>query len=422
MRDAMNQYMPGGRLPTSSPTFGYNTSADLQGRANNFVAPFSDPSLQAFSATEAAFGQQQPIMNAGVGLTLAGSGNAGQLQGGPDGWTTDPNTGQAVYQDYNTGIGRYMDPFVGNVIGTGLGFLDTARQRAGLATNNDSIAKGSFGGTRQAVRNSLDDTAFAAQAENLINTNLNNAFTSAQGQYNTGFTQGQQALQYNQSTQAQDLARRLTAGAQLTNQAAADQQITGNDINALRNVGQSIESQDQARRDAARASQLQDQTWGLSVAQMLAGLGPPPSSTTSGSTSAGSGSIWGSALGAGATILGAMLSDEKAKKSVKMANPEDSLAEIRKLVPVKFQYNTAGRAAGGAPGERTGFMAQDLEKATGKENPTGPGGFQHVDVSEHLGRLTHAVAALEQRTRGLSLYNTKGGKPAAKGDQAAEAA
>src|SRR5262249_5605437 len=153
---------------------------------------------------------------------------------------------------------------------------------------------------------------------------------------------------------------------QLTNQAAANQQITGRDIDALNNVGNQIMQQDQAGRDAARASQLQDSTWGLSVAQMLAGLGPPPSSTTTGSTSAGAGSIWGSALGAGATILGAMLSDEKAKKNVKMADPEDSLAEIRKLVPVKFEYNKAGQEAGGAPGERTGFMAQDLQKASGK--------------------------------------------------------
>jgi Chaperone of endosialidase len=401
MQGAMGQYMPNGQLPSSAPQFDYNTNGGLQTSGSNFVAPFSTPTLQAFGATEASYGAQQPTMDAAKGLTAMSAGPAGQTQGGPDGWSTNAN-GQAQYQDYSTGVGKYMSPFVSGVIDTGLGFLDTARQRANMATDSDSISKGSFGGTRQAVRDSLDDTAFAAQAQNLISSNLQSGFTAAQNQYNTGFGQGQQALQYNTGIDQANRAALGAAGLQLGNQAQQNQQITGNDINALGNVGSQIQSEDQAQRDAARAAQLQDNTWGLQVASSLEGLGPPPSSTTNTNQNVSSGSIWGSLGSAAASGLGAMAmaSDERVKTDIKDASPEDSLAEIRKLIPKSFKYAPAAQASLGVPGgRRTGFMAQDLERATGKPAPE-MGGVKHVDLHEHIGRLTAAVHALDAKMQG----------------------
>lgn len=400
MQSVMNTYMPGGQLPTSSPEFDYNSSPELQQSGQNYTAPFSTPTQQAFAATEANFGAQQPTMNMAKGLTMAGAAPAGQFQGAPDGWSTGAN-GEAQYQDYETGINKYMSPFVGGVINTGLDFLNTARQRQNLDTDNNSVVKGSFGGTRQAVRRSLDDQGYAAQAQKLITDNLNTGYNNAQGQYNTGFTQGQQALGYNTGVAQGNRAAVSGAGAQLGQQAMQNQQLTGNEINALGNVGSQIEAKDQAQRDAARAAQLQSETWGLNIAQAAAGFTPPPSSTTT--KSVPSSSIWGTAAAAGANMgAAAMLSDERAKTNVEDAKPEDALAEIRKLKPKRFEYTGFAQKELGAPaGRRTGFMAQDLEKATGERNPEVGHGMQGVDIGAHVGRLTAAVAALDAKLRDI---------------------
>lgn len=396
MSGAMQQYMPGGQLPTSAPTFDFNSNPGLQALGAQYTAPFSQPTLQAFGATEANYGAQQPTLNAAKGLTLGSAADAGQGQAAPEGWQTDQN-GQAKYQDYASGIQRYMSPYVNDVIGTGLGFLDQARQRANLDTTNNSIARGSFGGTRQAVRQSLNDTAFAAQAQNLITGNLQHAYEGAQNQYNTGFGQGQEALKYNLGMDQVNRQARLAAGGQLGGLAKTNQDITGGDINALANVGGQIEAKDQAQRDAARAAQLQNNTYGLNIAQALAGFAGPPSSTTSNNVSGSS--IWGSAGGAGLGALAAFFSDKRAKKKLRKADPEESLAAIRKLRPRTFEHTDDAKMHGAPGGRRTGFYAHDLEDATGQPSPTMPGGYKGVDMAEHIGRLTHAVQALDQQMR-----------------------
>lgn len=395
MTAAMNQYMPGDQLPEHAPTFDYNNNAELQQTGANFVAPFSEPTRQAFAATEANYGAQQGTMNAGKGLTAQASGGAGQFQGAPDGWTTNAN-GEASYQDYETGIQRYQNPYTEQVINTGLGFLDTARQRANLDTTNNAIAAKSFGGTREAVRKNLNDTAFGAQAGKMISEGLDAGYKNAQGQYNTGFGQGQQALGYNTGVAQADRAAKLAAGGQLGDMALKNQQLVGNDINALGAVGGQIEQKDQAMRDMSRAAQLQDDTYGIQIAQSLAGMGAPPSSTTT--QSGGGGGIWGQLGGGLLSGLGSLfMSDEGAKSHVEDADPDDALKEIRALRPKKFRYNALGKEAGAPRGQRTGFMAQDLEKATGKPAPRAAGGFKHVDMVEHIGRLTQAVQALDAK-------------------------
>ncbi len=380
MDSATAQYMPGGVLP--------------QGHAS--TAPFSDPSLQAFSATEANYGAQQPTMDAAKSLTAASAGPAGQEQGPADGWGTNPD-GTAQYQDFATGVSKYMNPFVGDVINNGLGFLDTARQRQNLSTNNDSVAKGSFGGTRQAVRNSLDDQSYAAQGEKLISDNLNSGYDKAVGQYNTGFGQGEQALAANTGIEQGNRAAVGAAGKQLGDQAQQNQMITGNDINALGSVGGQIEAKDQAARDA----EANNYGYGLTVASALEGLGPPPSSTSQSSTSVPSGVIWGNigASAAGAAAGALARSDEQSKTRVEEADPHDALREIRKLAPKKFEYTQHAQATGSPAGRRTGFMAQDLEKATGRQAPRDATGYKAVDVADHLGRLTQAVQALDAKMR-----------------------
>lgn len=383
-QSAIDQYMPNGQLP--------------QGKAS--VSPFSVPTEQAFAATEANFGAQQPTMDAAKGMTAGASGGAGQFQGAPDGWTTGPD-GQAHYQSFDEGVNKYMNPFTNDVVNQSIHDLGYARDRADLTTDNDSVAKGSFGGTRQAVRGSLNDKDYVNAVGKVSSDERQAGFKGATDQYNQQFTQGQQALGYNTGVSQANRAALLSSGKQLGDQAAQDQQITGNDINALGAVGGQIEAKDQAARDA----EVANQNYGLSVASSLEGLGPPPSSTAHTDNSVSSGSIWGSvgaaaAQGAGTAV---MMSDERAKTNVSDADPHDALAEIRKLAPKKFEYTDFAKTHAGAPeGPRTGFMAQDAERASGQPAPVGPGGFKHVDIAQHLGKLTQAVQALDQKMRGKS--------------------
>jgi hypothetical protein len=382
---ATAQYMPGGQLP--------------QGHAS--VAPLSTPTLQAFGATEANYGAQQPTMDYAKDLTAGSAGPAGQVQGSSDGWTTGAD-GQAHYQGFNAGVNRYLDsssPFTTGVIDQSVHDLGYARDRANLSTDNDSVAKGSFGGTRQAVRNALNDKDYANAVGKVTSDERLAGYTAATGQYNTGFDQGGKALTYNTGVAQANRTAAAGAGKQLGDQAGQNQLLTGNDINALGNVGGKIETQDQAARDAAATNA----NYGLTVASSLEGLGPPPNSTANTDSKVSSGSIWGSiggaaAQGAAGTL---MLSDERAKTGVESADPHDSLAEIRKLKPKKFEYTDFAQAHAGAPsGARTGFMAQDMERATGKPAPQGAAGFKSIDTQQHLMRLTQAVQALDEQMRG----------------------
>lgn len=395
LKGAMNRYMPGGQLPTSRPEFDFNTNPEMQTRGEHFVAPFSADTYNAMDATRARFGEAGSNMAEAMDWTRASGQGAGMFQGAPDGWTVGDD-GVARYQSYEEGINRYMNPFTDRVINQGITDLKYARDRLGVSTDNDTVGKGSFGGTRQAVRQGVGDRGYLDASERMISGNLLQGYKEAAGQYNTGFEQGQKALNYNTGVEQADRDAQARAGVTLGQQAAADQQLWGNDINALGSVGGMIEGRDQMVRDKAWEDVMGDETYGLDIAGALSGLTPPPSSTTTSKSKPG-GSIWGT-IGSAAAQAGAtaLLSDERAKENVKDADPEDALAQIRKLIPKSFEYTPLARTSAGAPaGRRTGFMAQDLEKATGKASPTGPGGFKHVDVNEHIGRLTQAVQALD---------------------------
>lgn len=401
MQSAMKRYLPNGELPTSAPTFDWNANPELRASGANFISPFSGQSQQAFDATAEGFGAHKPTMDVAKGMTMASAGPAGQFQGAPDGWSTD-DQGNAVYQDFATGVERYSSPFTKAVIDRGIKDLNYARERADVATNNDSVAKGSFGGTRQAVRGAINDRSYGDAAERLITTNRQAGFDRAVDQYNQGFGQGQQALNYNLGKSQSDRDAVARAGTTMAGMAETNQRLLGNDINAMRTVGQTIEDKDQAMRDAARAAQLQDDTYGLGIASTVAGLGPPPSSTTNTENRVSSSSIWNS-IGAAAAAGGTqalMMSDEDAKEGMRDADPEDALAQLRKLKPKRFEYTDVAQMHGAPEGRRTGFTAQDMEKATGEAAPMGPGGFKHVDMPDLLGRLVHAVQALDAKVRG----------------------
>lgn len=128
-------------------------------------------------------------------------------------------------------------------------------------------------------------------------------------------------------------------------------------------------------------------------------------------------------LGVGAGVLGALLSDEDAKKNVtpttdvssvlaKLKGPakqtttvEQVLAKVR---PVRFDYK--GEADGG---NRVGVIAQDLEKTPLKEVvQEGPTGLKQIDAAQLTGGNTAMILELAQMVIDMrkELQNLKGAK------------
>lgn len=111
----------------------------------------------------------------------------------------------------------------------------------------------------------------------------------------------------------------------------------------------------------------------------------------------------GAAGGGLGGVLGALafLSDEAAKTNIKEKDPLETLEEITSLKPITYEYTPEALALGAAPGVRTGFTAQDLEKATGEKLPK-VGGFKTVDIPDMIGKLVLSVMGLDQKINALA--------------------
>ena len=110
----------------------------------------------------------------------------------------------------------------------------------------------------------------------------------------------------------------------------------------------------------------------------------------------------GAALGAAGSIIGAF-SDERTKEHIEDVNPEKVLSAFSKIEPKSYDYKEEVRARYPdmtAPGRRTGFMAQDYERAFGTKTRE-VDGIKTIDLPEIMGQLVVAVNGLEKRTRGL---------------------
>lgn len=113
----------------------------------------------------------------------------------------------------------------------------------------------------------------------------------------------------------------------------------------------------------------------------------------------GGGAAAGGGLG---SVLGALafLSDEAAKTNIEKKDPLEALEEIKSLTPITYDYTPEAIALGAPEGRRTGFTAQDLEKATGEELKE-VGGFKTVDIPDMIGRLALALIGLDQKVEQL---------------------
>lgn len=94
-----------------------------------------------------------------------------------------PLTGSAA-QLNGSDISNYMNPFTSQVTDTTLSDLDRARRMSLVDNSATATRSGAYGGTRQAVADSLTNESFgrtaASTLANLNNTNYNTALTAAQ--------------------------------------------------------------------------------------------------------------------------------------------------------------------------------------------------------------------------------------------------
>lgn len=391
--DFRSHYAPGGQWasgPTTDPT-----SAASQARANQLIAPQSQDTQDAYANVRSGIGAWQPGMDAARSAIATGMQPTGQkidFQGG--GWSTGSD-GKAVFntQDaYDSAYNQYTD----QVLDHTLSRLGDVYGQQKLASTDAALKAGSFGGSRQAVQSSLDADNYLRNVSETSANAYSNAHKDALSQIQALYGMGSGAVGANNALDAANADRSMAGGKALSDLETTIGQMRAGDANALASIGQHQQDYEQAKRDA-----VMDEAWKLfqTPADLMGKAmgGASGLNTTTQSQSGGTGSML---LGAGLQGLGMFFSDERAKKDKRTVDPSDALKELRQLTPQAYSYTDDAQALGAPAGERTGFMAQDLEAATGQPSPEMPGGYKGVDIAEMIGKLTHAVLALDAKVTG----------------------
>ena len=382
------------------------TNAADHDAGSALTAGFNGDQQRGFQGVRDNVGSWKPnLATATNAASNIASGTIGQKQGLGTGWSTGAD-GKANFMDYNNeNIGKLQNPYNQQVINNGMNQLEMGRQRAVLGDAEAADGAGAFGGSRDGIQRGVTNTGFGVQEGNFLGNQLQSGFNNATQRYDALKGQGQAALGANQNVDQATASTRLAGSSQLAGLSAQQQQLTGTDNSQLQQVGGMEQQQDQNVINAGAAEKEKRFYQDATTAAIGKGLMPAPSTTTNSNStqSVGSGAIFGSLAGAASSALPVLfgLSDETSKTNIKKVDPNDSLDEIRNLAKsgsYTYEYKPEVQASMGVPGgKRTGFMAQDLEKATGKPAPRIGGGYKGVDITEHLGRLTHAIAALDQK-------------------------
>ena len=307
---------------------------------------------------------------------------------------------QASGPNYNwSNVSQFMSPFQQGVIDQGVTEIgrDLTDQR--LQNQSRAAQAGAFGGARHGVVDSESQRTAANTLSNFVGQQLNTGFDKAVDQYNTDFSQGNAAKAQNFS-QANSLAQLLAN----LGQQKQTQQIAAGD--AQLKFGNVKTAQEQAQKDNAyEKGYLDKRSYPMEIYERLAAINAMQpinrtSTTTGTNTSKESGGWLGPVLGAVGNI--AMASDERAKENIEDVDPEKILGAFSEITPKTYTYKQEILDALPdltRPGTRTGFMAQDLERAFNKKSGPTVRGVKTVDIAEVMGNLVIAVGALERRTR-----------------------
>ena len=344
--------------------------------------------------TDAGSSYQPYIQRADQTATQANAGNQATGVNGPN---------------YSLGnISQYMNPFAQGVIDQGVTEIGRNLTNQRLQNQSSAAQAGAFGGARHGVIDSESQRTAANTLQNFVGQQLNTGFNQAVGQYNTDFGQNLQANAANNAAKAQNFGQAQSLSQILANLGQQNQQQQLAAGNAQLNLGNVMTAQDQAQKDNAYEKGYIDQRgYPMDIYERLAAINamqPVNRTSTSTGTQKTSGGWLGPAIGAVGSMIAA--SDERAKENIADVDPEEVLGAFAQVKPKSYTYKKEVlEALPGltAPGPRTGFMAQDLERAFGKKSGPDVLGVKTVDMAEVMGNLVAAVTGLERRTRGLKV-------------------
>lgn len=208
---------------------------------NAFVAPINATQQGAIDQIQGAGSTLQPYLDAGTGMTAAGSGAVGRLSSGQ--------------------INEYMSPYISNVLDTTMAQLRQQQQMDASGQIGNAIRSGAFGGDRAgiaaAVLANQQGMAAGQTAANILNQGYGQAVSTAQSQ---------------QGVEAANLDRLRAGGSQIANLGALGTNTALAAGQAGLAAGTLEQQTDQAGKQALYNQFLQQQGYPFQVAQFLANI------------------------------------------------------------------------------------------------------------------------------------------------------
>ena len=289
-----------------------------------FVAPLTPTQYAGIGNTNAAAGMAQPYFQAGTGFALAGA---------------QPVNAQPL------DISRYMNPYLGTVLGSTEALVNQQNQQAMSGQTGNAMSQGYFGGDRSGIASAVLQGQQMLQGGQLYSgiasDAFNQAMAAAQQQQGVGLGAGQAnraAIQ-----QAAEMLAGLGTGAQGAALQGAQAQL---------GAGQMEQQTAQAGKTALYNQFLQQESYPFQVAQFLANIAE------------GTGALSGNTTTT--TQPGGLFSDERLKEDMEPIGKGFDGANI-----YRFRYR-------GDPTTRIGMSAQEVEQRH-PEAVSEHGGFKAVD-------------------------------------------
>lgn len=259
--------------------------------------PYTGQRIAGFNAIQQdAMQRQLDFANAGVGQPALNTA-----------MTTAGNVAGYAPASVVANVGNYMNPFLQQVGGNLVSDLDRTRQLAQMGNAADAVRNKAFGGSRQAVAESLTNSEFFRNANNAL-TNL----------YAGGFDRATALAGQDIGNQISAGGLNLNAANQLANMGGMQRQWGAADIALANEVGQRQQAMDQAMNDLAYQNFVEKRDYPLQqLGIRQSALSQSPYGSTSASTMPGAqpnylGSALGGALtgaslfGTGGALAGAM--------------------------------------------------------------------------------------------------------------------
>jgi hypothetical protein len=233
------------------------------------IAPFQPEQEQAFDLYQRSMGSYQPYFNAATEAVQRGTGSF-----------TDPGV-----------AGRYMNPYIQNVI-SGIGSTAARNLSENILPqlNRTFVGGGTFGGSRSAefMRRAVRDTQSQALSKQM--EALSDAYKSGADLYGA------------------EASRALTGAERLTSMADQEQQQRFRELAGLESIGQKRQELGQRSADLRYEDFQRQRDYPLEQVRQRANIGSSVSPSGAGTqirSEPGTSGL-GSALGTGATIIGAI--------------------------------------------------------------------------------------------------------------------